>query len=106
MATGTLVEAKAEVFAALGHPTRLAIVEMLAHSEYCVAELVEEFGDSQATISRHLEVLLGAGIVRRRKEGARMVYELAMPCLLKAVPCVVQALRNKTAAKRTGPGGE
>ncbi len=95
MATKTLVEAKAQVFKALGHATRLAIVEMLAHSEYCVCELVDQFGDSQATISRHLEVLLRAGIVRRRKEGVKMVYELAMPCLLKTVPCVVQALRNR-----------
>ena len=106
MATGTLVEAKAEVFAALGHPTRLAIVEMLGHSEYCVAELVEQFGDSQATVSRHLEVLLGVGIVRRHKESVRMVYELAMPCLLKAVPCVVKALRNRVASKTDVRGGK
>jgi len=43
-------------------------------------------------------VLLRAGIVRRRKEGVKMVYELAMPCLLKAVPCVVKALRNRADA--------
>ena len=102
MATQTLVEAKARVFKALGHATRLAIVEMLAHSAYCVCELVDQFGDSQATISRHLEVLLRAGIVRRRKEGVKMVYELSMPCLLKAVPCVVQALRNRADADALG----
>ena len=99
MATKTLVEAKAQVFKALGHATRLAIVEMLAHSEYCVCELVAQFGDSQATISRHLEVLLRAGIVRRRKEGVKMVYELAMPCLLDAMPCVIRALRRRAKTK-------
>lgn len=90
-----LAQAKARIFRALGHPTRLTIVEMLAEEERCVCELVEEFGDSQATISRHLDVLLRAGIVRRRREGVRMIYELAMPCLLNAMPCVVEALKRR-----------
>ena len=55
-----LAAAKAEVFKALGHPTRVAITEMLAAGERCVRDIVAEFDDSQATISRHLEVLLSA----------------------------------------------
>ena len=99
MADHMLAHAKARIFKALGHPTRLSIVEMLAEGERCVCEIVPAFNDAQATISRHLDVLLRAGIVRRRRDGVKMIYELAMPCLLNAMPCVVRALRRKANAK-------
>ena len=94
-----LTRAKARIFKALGHPTRLSIVEMLAKGERCVCEIVPEFSDSQATVSRHLDVLLRAGIVRRRREGVKMIYELSLPCLLQAMPCVEKALRGRTRVK-------
>jgi ArsR family transcriptional regulator len=89
-----LTAAKARIFKALGHPTRLGIVEMLSKGERCVCEIVPQFADSQATISRHLDVLLQAGIVGRSKDGVKMMYRLAMPCLLNAMPCIVDAIRK------------
>ncbi len=89
-----LAQAKARIFKALGHPTRVVIVEMLAKGERCVCEIVPAFDDAQATISRHLDVLLRAGIVRRRRAGVKMIYELTMPCLRNAMPCIVQAIRK------------
>ena len=53
------------VFAALSDPTRRAILARLAHGEATVNELVEPFGFSQPTISKHLKVLEGAGLVAR-----------------------------------------
>jgi len=94
-----LAHAKADIFKALGHPTRLVIVEMLAKKERCVCEIVAEFDDSQATISRHLDQLLRAGIVRRRRDGTKMMYELALPCLLGALPCVEKALKARVASQ-------
>ena len=94
-----LARAKAEIFKALGHPARLLMVEALADGERCVCELVRLVPGSQATTSRHLDVLLHAGVVRRRREGTRMIYSLALPCLLKALPCVAQALRRRLAAQ-------
>ena len=94
-----LAEAKARIFKALGHPVRLMVVEALERRPHCVCELVEMVPGTQATTSRHLDVLLKSGIVSRHKEGVKMIYELAMPCLLKTLPCVVEALR-----KRKDPG--
>lgn len=99
MPQSDLASAKAEIFKALGHPTRLVIVEMLAKKGRCVCEIVSKFDDSQATISRHLDQLLRAGIVRRRRDGVKMVYELALPCLLKALPCVEKALKARVASQ-------
>ncbi|UCF79107.1 MAG: winged helix-turn-helix transcriptional regulator [Candidatus Eiseniibacteriota bacterium] len=94
-----LALAKAEIFKALGHPTRLIMVEALADGPRCVSELVELVSTTQATTSRHLDVLLKAGVVRRRKEGVNMIYELALPCLLRAMPCVSEALLRRVASQ-------
>lgn len=54
-----------ETFAALGDPTRLAIVERLAEGDATVKELAEPFSVSLPAISRHLKVLEGAGLITR-----------------------------------------
>ena len=52
-------------FAALGDPTRLAIVERLAEGDATVKELAEPFSVSLPAISRHLKVLEQAGLITR-----------------------------------------
>ncbi|RYG96137.1 MAG: ArsR family transcriptional regulator, partial [Alphaproteobacteria bacterium] len=51
------------VFAALGDPTRLAIIQRLAEGEASVQELAEPFDISGPAISRHLKVLEQAGLI-------------------------------------------
>jgi DNA-binding transcriptional ArsR family regulator len=84
--------AKARIFKALGHPARLALVEHLSSGPRCVCELVPLVPGRQATTSRHLAVLVRAGVLRRQREGTRMMYTLAVPCVLRALPCVERAL--------------
>jgi DNA-binding transcriptional ArsR family regulator len=90
-----MLAAKAEIFKALGHPARLRMVQALSLGERCVCELVEMVPGSQATTSRHLDVLLRAGLVSRRRKGVWMIYSLEMPCLLRAMPCVTEAIRRR-----------
>ncbi|WP_372013892.1 ArsR/SmtB family transcription factor [Pseudoxanthomonas sp. 10H] len=61
---------------ALADPTRRAIVERLAEGERSASELAAPFGLSQPTISHHLKVLLEGGIVVKRNEGTRRIYNL------------------------------
>ena len=56
------------VFAALADPTRRAILARLAEGEATVNELVAPFDLAQPTISKHLKVLEGAGLVSRGRE--------------------------------------
>ena len=58
----------ASVFAALGDPTRLAIIQRLAEGEASVQELAKPFDISGPAISRHLKVLEQAGLISRRRE--------------------------------------
>jgi ArsR family transcriptional regulator len=97
-----ITAAQAEIFKALGHPTRLTIVQALARKPCCVCDIMELVPGAQPTTSRHLDILRQAGVVRRHRDGTRMIYELALPCLLRAMPCVTEALRARIAARKSG----
>ena len=69
-------EAPGELLRALTAPIRLAVIDLLADDAYCVHELVDAIGVSQPLVSQHLRVLRGAGLVRTRRRGREVVYEL------------------------------
>ena len=75
----SLRQFKAEIFQALGHPTRVAIAEHLAHGETTVGRLCEQIGVEQANVSQHLAVLRSKHIVETRKEGNQIFYRLRTP---------------------------
>ena len=93
----TLLEAKAAVYKALGHPSRLFIVEQLAGGERCVCEFVDALQVDFSTISKHLSVLKQAGIVADRKQGLQVYYSLKTPCILSASSCIETLLRQQLA---------
>jgi DNA-binding transcriptional ArsR family regulator len=64
-------------FSALADPTRRAILARLALGETTVMELAEPFEMTQPTISRHLKILEGAGLIVRRIEGTKRPCRLA-----------------------------
>jgi len=72
---------KAGIFQALGHPTRVAIVEFLRYGEMSVGRLCEKVGVEQANASQHLAVLRNKHIVETRKEGNQIFYRLRDPLL-------------------------
>jgi demethylmenaquinone methyltransferase/2-methoxy-6-polyprenyl-1,4-benzoquinol methylase/ArsR family transcriptional regulator len=56
--------------AAAGEATRLRLIALLAEAELTVSELVTILGQSQPRVSRHLKLLVDAGLVERHREGA------------------------------------
>lgn len=65
----------AEVFKALGHPARIAIIEYILKSNSCICnDLVDVLPLSQATISQHLKELKTAGIIKGSIEGKSVCY--------------------------------
>jgi ArsR family transcriptional regulator len=75
----SLRQFKAEIFQALGHPTRVAIVEYLRAGEISVGQLCEKVEIEQANASQHLAVLRSKHIVDSRKEGNQIFYRLRTP---------------------------
>ncbi|SRR5712691_7968896 len=73
--------ALAGYFKALADPTRVAIVSRLAAGECCVCDLNAAFELSQPTISHHLKVLKGAGLVESSRRGTWAYYRLVSEAL-------------------------
>jgi DNA-binding transcriptional ArsR family regulator len=72
-----VVELIARRFRVLGDPTRIRLLERLLEGEAGVSELVSIAGTTQQNVSKHLSVLLLAGIVGRRKVGTSAYYWIA-----------------------------
>ncbi len=62
---------------AAGEETRLRLLALLAESELTVSEIVAILGQSQPRVSRHLKLLVEAGVIERRREGAWAFFKLA-----------------------------
>lgn len=91
---------RAEVFKALGHPDRLRIVDDLTQGERCVCELVESVGSGWSTVSRHLSVLKGAGVVTDEKRGLQVFYKIALPCVPSFMDCLDAARQGEAVEMR------
>jgi DNA-binding transcriptional ArsR family regulator len=72
-----LVELIARRFRVLADPTRIKLLDLLRHRDASVQELSETIGSTQQNVSKHLGLLLHAGIVRRRRVGNYAYYSIA-----------------------------
>jgi DNA-binding transcriptional ArsR family regulator len=72
-----VIQQVAEYFSVLGEPMRLRILNLLKDGEKCVQDLVDATETSQANVSKHLKVMLQAGILTRRSEGTSAYYSVA-----------------------------
>ncbi len=74
-----MIDFTVTLFAALAHPTRLRMVELLAERARTVNEVAEALGLLQPNASQHLAILSRAGIVAAAREGATRCYGLRGP---------------------------
>ena len=86
--------ARAEIIKAMAHPTRLFIVEELAKGERCVADLTQMVGSDTSTVSKHLAIMRGVGILKSEKRGAQVYYALRVPCVLNFFGCVEAVIKS------------
>ena len=79
-------------YRALGDPTRLEILRLVAAQEgpTCVCDIVDHFELSQPTISHHLKVLREAGIVECEKRGLWAYYRVNARALMGAVKTLAE----------------
>ena len=76
---------KVEIFHALAHPTRIAIVESLRDGELSAGQIIERLGLEQANASQHFAVLRGKQVLVNRKEGNQVFYSLRDPVLIEVL---------------------
>jgi DNA-binding transcriptional ArsR family regulator len=90
-----LFEKQAEIVKAITHPIRIAIVDFLKDGEQCVCNIAEHIGSEQSNVSRHLSVMVSAGVLEHRKEGLWMIYKLKCPCILDFFSCITTVLKQQ-----------
>ena len=91
----SLYRRQADVVKALAHPLRIAIVDFLKDGEQCVCDIAEFVGSERTNISKHLSVMVNAGILDFRKEGLKVIYRLRCPCTMDFLKCVTAVLREQ-----------
>lgn len=65
----------AEYAKALGHPARIAILEILAQRDTCICgDITDQLPLAQSTVSQHLKALKSAGIIKGEIDGVRTCY--------------------------------
>ena len=74
-----------QVMRALADPTRRKILEKLKKSPLAASEIADCFPISPPAVSKHLSVLKEAGLVRCRREGNFLIYELCASVLEEAI---------------------
>ena len=95
MKTWTGISEQAKIFKALGHPSRLLMVDALRDGEKCVCDLQALVGDDMSTVSKHLSVLREAGVVFTEKRGTNIYYRLALCCLDTFLSCTGEIVEKR-----------
>ena len=78
----------------LANDKRQMILGALRDGELSVGELVERTGIPQANLSQHLATMRSRGVVRTRREGTRVYYEIANPKLIQAFDLITEVMRE------------
>lgn len=89
-----LVEFRAEVLKALAQPTRLKIIDFLRDGERCVCEIFPAIGEEQSNTSRHLNMMLSAGVLSRRKDGLKIYYVIKHPEINDIIDIVTTIVKH------------
>ena len=93
------MESVAARFRALGELSRLQLIQALHGGEKNVTDLVELTGLSQPNVSRHLAVLVTAGLIGRRKDGLNVLYRVVDESLADICMIVCKSVSGLSRAR-------
>ncbi len=89
----------AAVFAALSNPTRHELMHLLCAGPRTPSELAEALEVSRPNVSQHLALLQREGLVKRSRQGARVLWEVVDPRLSQACALIDEILARQFADK-------
>lgn len=100
-----LFEVVSGYFSLLSEPTRLKILNAICEGELSVSDIVERVESTQTNVSRHLNLMYGKGVLKRRRDGAMTFYSIAdlnvvtlcrTACVQMASQVDVKSVSNRT----------
>jgi DNA-binding transcriptional ArsR family regulator len=98
------LEEYARLFLSLGDKTRLKLLSLMANEPVSVGFLVDELGESQPKVSRHLAYLRNSGVVNTKRDGKWIYYGIQQsddPDIDRVVKFVIQTLLGVTPGEST-----
>ena len=93
-------EIRSTIIKSMAHPVRLMMIEFLKDGSKSFSTIYNLFQLDKSTVSKHLLVLKGAGIVSSRKAGADVIYTLEVPCVIDLFGCVTAVIENNVRRQR------
>jgi DNA-binding transcriptional ArsR family regulator len=89
----------AEYFKVLSEVSRLQVLSCLRSGSKNVTEIVEATGLNQANVSKHLKILMQAGMVSRHPQGVSVFYEISDPLIFELCEVVCDRLSTRLLAQ-------
>ncbi|MBN1446338.1 MAG: winged helix-turn-helix transcriptional regulator [Bacteroidetes bacterium] len=89
----------ANLFSALGHSKRLRILEYLGDGEHCQCELPTVLDIEQSSVSRHVKILIQAGVFLSRKDGTKTMFRISDPAFVDLVQDSRDIMRARVRAR-------
>jgi ArsR family transcriptional regulator len=90
-----LFEKQAEIVSAMAHPIRIAILDFLKDGERCVCDIAKYVGSERSNVSRHLSVMVKAGVLDCHKKGLWVIYRLRARCIINFLSCATACLKQQ-----------
>ena len=95
----TSADLKANILMALAHPNRIRILEYLRKDVHCNCELAPALELEQSNLSRHLKVLVQAGVLASWKEGLRVNFKVTDDRIFKILDIAATIARQEVEKK-------
>jgi len=95
----TSADLKADILVALAHPNRIRILEYLRKDARCNCELAPALELEQSNLSRHLKLLVQAGILSSWKEGLRVNFKITDERIFKILDIATVIARREVEKK-------
>ena len=84
----------AECLRTLAHPVRLRMVQLMLREELTVGQLAEACHIPSHMASEHLRTMQHCGLLARRQDGRRIIYQVAEPTLARIMECIESRFGN------------
>jgi len=89
------VDFRSDILKALAQPTRLKIIDFLRDGERCVCEIFPAIDEEQSNTSRHLNMMLSAGVLSRRKDGLKIYYAIKHPEIFEVIDIITLIVKQE-----------
>ena len=87
------------LFRSLGEVSRLKIIRLLEEKEMTVGDIARSLNTSQANVSKHLKMLINAGVLSRRAQGTAAYYSIGDPMILKICDTICSGMMERVKAQ-------